>query len=381
MCQLASTFPFMRKEIFRMDRGEAVALLARAPFVHLASSTPEGEPVLRALHAAVVGDHLLFHAAPAGEKMDLLGQRAVIAAEEVVASIPSYFVDPERACPATTFYRSAQAHGVIERIDDPQRKAAMLSALMKKHQPEGGHVPIEAEHLLYRKAIEGVLVFGVALDTIDGKAKLGQNRRPEEIKRILELLWSRGARGDAAAIDRIRAANPRAPVPDFLAAPEGITLACTLGEADADEATALLVDTYWNDVFDAESIRAGLLGSQAWVGAHDHAGALVGTARAISDGAKRAWVYDVIVSSRFRGRGIGRALVRLLLEHPAVRDAATVLLNTRDADTLYASFGFRTRAVRGEGSSRVLEMILERQRAGSGFPSHKSVSPLASDRK
>src|SRR6185369_14132132 len=144
----------MRKEIFRMDRADAVALLERAPVVHLASTTPEGRPLIRTVHGVVVGDHLAFHGAPAGEKTETEGREAVVSAEEIVASIPSYFLDPERACPATTLYRSAQIHGTVERIDDPAHKAEVLAALMAKYQPEGGHVPISATHPLYQKTIE-----------------------------------------------------------------------------------------------------------------------------------------------------------------------------------------------------------------------------------
>lgn len=359
-----------------MDRASAVALLARAPVVHIGSTTADGEPVLRVLHGVVIGDHVLFHGAPAGEKMDVVGRRAVISAEEIVASIPSYFVDPERACPATTLYRSVQVHGTIERIDAPHLKAAMLAALMKKHQPEGGHVPIDAEHPLYKKAVAGVLVLGVSLERLDGKAKLGQNRTPAEIGRLLELLWMRGAPGDAAAIELVRAANPSAVVPSFLAAPADTTLVCALGEADADEATALLVGTYWCEGTAPDRIRRSLLGSSAWVGARDRAGALVATARASADGARRAWIYDVIVADAWRGRGLGRALMRLLLEHPTVRGAETVLLRTRDAMKLYEPFGFQTRHVHRTDGPEVHEMILRRTGA-----SGEAACPLASAEK
>jgi nitroimidazol reductase NimA-like FMN-containing flavoprotein (pyridoxamine 5'-phosphate oxidase superfamily)/GNAT superfamily N-acetyltransferase len=371
----------MRKEIFRMDRADAVALLGRAPFVHVASTTPDGEPVLRAVHAVVVGDRLLFHGAPAGEKMDVIGRRAIASAEEVVASIPSYFVDPERACPATTFYRSAQAHGTIERVEDAALKAAMLAALMAKHQPEGGHAPIDAESALYRKAIAGVLVLAVPLDSVDGKAKLGQNRTPEEITRILGLLWARGAPGDAAAIELIRAKNRGAPARVFLDAPVGATLACAMGEADAEEAAEMLVGAYWNVGIDRGKIRAGLLGSQAWVGARDRSGALVATARAISDGAKRAWIYDVLVAPAWRRRGLGQVIMKLLLDHPALRRVWTVLLNTRDADGFYEAFGFRARLVRTLRGERNAEMILERAEAPRGEEKREPASPLASASK
>src|SRR5690348_4951663 len=118
----------MRREIFRMPDPDAVALLARARVLHLATTTPEGEPVLRALDGAVSDGAFVFHGAPAGEKAACLGRPAVISAEEVVAHVPSWFTDPERACPATTFYRSAQAHGRLERVDDLASKARALAA-------------------------------------------------------------------------------------------------------------------------------------------------------------------------------------------------------------------------------------------------------------
>ncbi len=72
----------------------------------------------------------------------------------------------------------------------------------------------------------------------------------------------------------------------------------------------------------------------------DETGALVATARAIADGGKYAWVYDVCVRGDWRGRGLGKAVTRLLLEHPAVRSCRVVRLGTRDAQSLYAGFGF-----------------------------------------
>jgi nitroimidazol reductase NimA-like FMN-containing flavoprotein (pyridoxamine 5'-phosphate oxidase superfamily)/ribosomal protein S18 acetylase RimI-like enzyme len=349
----------MRKEIFRMDAREAIELLGRARVVHLATTTPSGEPVLRALHAAVIGDRILFHGAPAGEKAETVGRAAVVCAEETVASIPSYFVDPERACPATTLYRSVQAHGTLEEVDDPVLKAAMLQALMAKHQPEGGHVPIDADHPLYRKAVAGVMVLAVRMERVDGKAKLGQNRTPAESTRILELLWARGEPGDALAVDLVRAANPRAPTPAFLACPAGATLRCALGEADADEAAAMLAPAYWNEGASPDRVARSLLGSAAWVGARDEAGKLVATARALSDGARRAWIYDVIVAPAWRGRGLGDAMMRLLLAHPSVRHVEKVLLNTRDVERFYEKHGFRVRSVRKEPTP-AMEMVLER---------------------
>jgi nitroimidazol reductase NimA-like FMN-containing flavoprotein (pyridoxamine 5'-phosphate oxidase superfamily)/ribosomal protein S18 acetylase RimI-like enzyme len=334
----------MRKEIFRMDRAATVALLERAPVVHLASTTPDGRPLIRTVHGVVVGDALAFHGAPAGEKTETEGREAVVSAEEIVAAIPSYFLDPERACPATTLYRSAQIHGRIERVDDASEKATVLAALMTKYQPEGGHVPIAADHPLYRKAIEGILVLRVALGDLDGKAKLAQNRTPEDRVRLMEKLWKRGLPGDTQAIELIRAYTPGTPLPLFLRGPAGTSLAAWLGRDDAAAAGALVEGAYWNDGFSAATLASAHEGSSAWVGARDGDGVLIATARAIGDLEKRAWIYDVMVAPTYRGKGVGDAVMRLLLDHPALRRVRRVYLATRDAQAFYERLGFGERA-------------------------------------
>jgi len=332
----------MRREIFRMPEREAIALLTRARVLHLATTTPEGEPVLRALDGAVSDGAVVFHGAPTGEKASCLGRPAVVSAEEVVAHVPSWFTDPERACPATTFYRSAQVHGALERVDDLTAKARALAALMAKYQPEGRHMPIAADHPLYRRALDGVLVLRVALTRVDGKAKLAQNRGADERARLLEGLWRRGDPGDVEALEAIRAACLDTPLPAVLAPHGGATLHAALPPAVVEEAALLLADAYWWKGTPRELVAVVHRSSQAWVGARDAAERLVATARAVADG-KTAWIYDVAVEPAWRGRGLGKRIVALLLDHPAVRAARTVRLATKDAQGLYEQFGFRDR--------------------------------------
>jgi uncharacterized protein len=142
-----------------------------------------------------------------------VGRAAVVSAEEVIAHLPSYFTDPERACPATTLYRSVQIHGTVRAVEDPARKAAALEALMRRWQPEGSYRPIDPTTPMYRTAVAGVLVLEVTFGSVDGKEKLLQHRRPEEIRTIVARLRERNAPGDAAAIDAILQASPAAFAP------------------------------------------------------------------------------------------------------------------------------------------------------------------------
>lgn len=350
----------MRKEIFRMSRGDAVALLERAPIVRIATTTERGEPVLRAMNAAIIDDRIAFHAARAGEKMDTIGREAIVSAEEIVASIPSYFVDPERACPATTLYRSVQIHGTLDRVDDDAFKARALTALLAKHQPEGGFVPLAHDHPLYARTIASLLVLSVSLERLDGKAKLGQNRTPPEQQRMVAALWKRGDAGDAEAAFAVLGANPTTPPPDVLRAPLNLRFDLGGGRSDAEACADLLDGTYWNDRFTRAEIVDAHLGSRAWLVARDGGGHIVASARAISDGVKYAWIYDVIVSPAWRGKRVGEAVVSLLVDHPVVRHARFVRLGTRDAMSFYARLGFVETAALPPRPYRSTDMLLAR---------------------
>lgn len=350
----------MRRSEFAMTPAEARAFLAEQAAFHLASTTPDGAPLLRTLHGVIVDDYLAFHSAPKGEKTSILGRAAVAQAEETIATVPSTFFDPVKACPATTYYRSACVHGIVLELTEPSLKARALQALMEKLQPGGGYRPITADDPMYRPQVNGLLVAGLRLEHVDGKAKLAQNRKPPELAELLTSLWQRGDAGDPRAIELLRAANPDTPTPPFLVAPDGVTLHPWLPADAADAVAALLDGSYWNVGLSPAQLAAAQRGSTAWIGARDRDGAIIGSARAISDGVKRGWIYDVIVAPAWRGRGVGQALVRLMLDHPALRTTANVLLGTRDAQSLYAKFGFVDVATRPPRGFDTTEMVLAR---------------------
>ena len=326
--------PGMRRSVFQATTADARALFAAAPYVYVGGCTADGTPVVRAVHGVVVDDGLYFHAAPGGEKFGLRGQPVQVTTSEVVAEIPSYAMDPQRACPATTYYRSASVHAVLEDVDEPEHKARVLQLLMERFQPEGGHAPLDAEDPRYTAALKGLWVGRVALVDAVAKFKLGQNRKPEQLAAIVETLWRRGEPGDPEAIEAIRAARPSMPCPAFLRPPEGLSIHCVGGEDDAAQVAGLLSRTH-----DAEACIAAHLGSSAWVVAK-HDGRVVGSARAIGDGACEASIVDVVVDVAHRRRGVGSALVRLLLDHPRVRRVRTVHLRDEGPAAFHRQLGF-----------------------------------------
>jgi GNAT superfamily N-acetyltransferase len=81
----------------------------------------------------------------------------------------------------------------------------------------------------------------------------------------------------------------------------------------------------------------------------------VGFARIISDGACVSLLHDVFVDPGHRGHGLGKWLVKSLLEHPSTQ-TDRVLLLTSDAHGLYEQFGFHRIEGKAMGMSRGKEL-------------------------
>ena len=71
-------------------------------------------------------------------------------------------------------------------------------------------------------------------------------------------------------------------------------------------------------------------------------GQQVAFGRAITDHAVFAYIADVFVIPECRGAGIAKALIAAMLDHPELRGLQVMLLRTRDAQPLYAKFGFQS---------------------------------------
>jgi N-acetylglutamate synthase-like GNAT family acetyltransferase/nitroimidazol reductase NimA-like FMN-containing flavoprotein (pyridoxamine 5'-phosphate oxidase superfamily) len=331
----------------------ALNMFAHAPSVHFAGADAQGSPLARTFTAVMVDGAICFHCGNKGEKLGLIDQRVIAFAEDIVAQVPSYWVHPSMACPASTYYLSAQAEGVVREVHDLERKARMLSVLMERFQPEGGYTPIVAHDSKYTGIIKTLVVCELVPERVSARHKLGQKRSGREITRVLEGLWARGGRGDLRAIRLIKESHPERPEPAFLQGIADTSLCVWPSEDDAREVAALLDGQYWTTGISREALANVQLASSAWIVLRERSTQRVlGSARAITDRGRMAWVLDVIVHPDFRGRGAGKLLMTRLLEHPALKHVRRVGLATRDAHTLYEGFGF----ARTERTDRIMEL-------------------------
>src|SRR5882672_11448165 len=66
----------------------------------------------------------------------------------------------------------------------------------------------------------------------------------------------------------------------------------------------------------------------------------IGFARVVTDYATFAWLADVFVLSEYRGQGLAKWLLEVIIAHPELQGFRRWLLATRDAHELYRRFGF-----------------------------------------
>ncbi len=68
----------------------------------------------------------------------------------------------------------------------------------------------------------------------------------------------------------------------------------------------------------------------------------VGFARVVTDRCTYAYLCDVIISEHYRGKGLGTAMMDMIMHHPDLQNLRRFTLATRDAHALYEKFGFHT---------------------------------------
>ena len=67
----------------------------------------------------------------------------------------------------------------------------------------------------------------------------------------------------------------------------------------------------------------------------------IGFARWVTDRATFAYLADVYVLEKYRGLGLSKKLMSLMLFHPDLQGLRRYQLATKDAHSLYSQFGFR----------------------------------------
>lgn len=102
--------------------------------------------------------------------------------------------------------------------------------------------------------------------------------------------------------------------------------------------TFLAEDSYWARERTLEQTRTAIENSICF-GVYDGE-RQIGFARVVSDRATFAYVGDVFIIDKFRGRGLSKWLMEVIVSHSDLQGLRRWVLATRDAHSLYEKFGF-----------------------------------------
>jgi ribosomal protein S18 acetylase RimI-like enzyme len=102
----------------------------------------------------------------------------------------------------------------------------------------------------------------------------------------------------------------------------------------------LAVEAYWSKGRPRELIEKTFHEASRVLGLYAADGSTVGYCRAASDEVVFAYLCDVFVLKEHRGRGLGKELVREMVDGSPLKDLRW-LLGTADAHGMYRELGFR----------------------------------------
>ena len=108
---------------------------------------------------------------------------------------------------------------------------------------------------------------------------------------------------------------------------------------DVDVIHRFLARSYWAEGIPRETVERSIENSLCF-GVYDNA-RQIGFARVISDFATYGYVADVLILEPYRERGLGKELMASIMAHPDLQGLRRWSLGTRDAQGLYAQFGFK----------------------------------------
>jgi ribosomal protein S18 acetylase RimI-like enzyme len=99
--------------------------------------------------------------------------------------------------------------------------------------------------------------------------------------------------------------------------------------------------SYWAREIPRDVVERSIQNSLCLGVYEEEGGRMVGFGRAITDYATYAYLSDIYVDPAWRGRGLSKWLVEILLGHPELKHLRRWMLVTQDAQDLYRRFGFR----------------------------------------
>ncbi len=194
-----------RKEFDVKDENSINEILQTCEYGTL-SLISEGKPYVVALNFVFFENSIFFHGAKEGKKIEAINSNpnAAFLVVKPYSFIPSYFSDTMAACPATQFFASVLIEGKLKFIEDGDKKAEVLNALMKKFQKEDSFEKIAYDKAMYTKMLDKTTIIELKIEIQSCKIKVGQNLNEERKNKVMEKLKNRNLQIDEETIKQMK---------------------------------------------------------------------------------------------------------------------------------------------------------------------------------
>ncbi len=96
--------------------------------------------------------------------------------------------------------------------------------------------------------------------------------------------------------------------------------------------------SYWAQGRPIDIVKRSVENSLCF-GLYRLSGGQIGFARVVTDYATFGWLCDVFVLDEGKGRGLGKWLIRTIVDCPELKQLKRIMLATRDAHALYKRYG------------------------------------------
>lgn len=116
------------------------------------------------------------------------------------------------------------------------------------------------------------------------------------------------------------------------------TISADPARLDIDVIHEFLTESYWASGVPLDVVKRSIEQSLAFGLYNGHR--QIGFARVVTDFATFAYLADVFVLDEFRGEGLGKWMIDVVVSHPDLAGLRRWMLATRDAHGLYRKFGF-----------------------------------------
>jgi N-acetylglutamate synthase-like GNAT family acetyltransferase len=125
---------------------------------------------------------------------------------------------------------------------------------------------------------------------------------------------------------------------DMTIVKDNFSVSTDTSRLDINVIHGFLTSSYWAENIPVETVRKSIEGSMCF-GVYDE-NRQIGFARMITDKATFAYLADVFILEEYRGRGLSKWLMEIIMSSPELQGLRRIMLATRDAHGLYKKSGF-----------------------------------------